>query len=245
MPRTRMIRINNWSSFQSYKDRNPPWIRLHKKILDNYEFHSMSAEARAILPMLWLLASEDENPVSGMIRKSYEQITFRLRMDINDLVNAVDECEQKGFVTVIIERAKTENTDKIHDCSVTVTDKLQECYESVTPETETETEKPMCNSVELHVPSTRAKHRKRIGYTADFISFWNEYPRSIGKHEALKAFLRVTKEYPSSDVISAAKEYSLQCGKDNTPKKFIKHPRTFLNEDRWKDYCFEEESSAK
>jgi hypothetical protein len=70
-----MFKINNWSSFQSYKDRNPPWIRFHKKFIDDLRFQRMSADARALLPMLWLMASEDEDPVSGMLRIGYEEIT--------------------------------------------------------------------------------------------------------------------------------------------------------------------------
>ena len=56
-----LLKVKDWSSFQSYKDRKPPWIRLHKSLLDNFEFQSMSANARALLPMFWLLASEDDD----------------------------------------------------------------------------------------------------------------------------------------------------------------------------------------
>ncbi len=38
-----MFKIKNWSSFQSYKDRQPPWIRLHKNLLDDYTFQRMGA----------------------------------------------------------------------------------------------------------------------------------------------------------------------------------------------------------
>ena len=30
-------RVKNWSKFQHYKNRNPPWIRLHVEILDDYK----------------------------------------------------------------------------------------------------------------------------------------------------------------------------------------------------------------
>ena len=86
-----MILITNWSHYQSYKDRRPPWIRLHKSLLDNYDFHKMSANARAILPMLWLLASEDDDPVSGAIRFGYEKISFRLRLPVKDIKSAILE----------------------------------------------------------------------------------------------------------------------------------------------------------
>ena len=123
-----MIQIINWSSFQSYKDRKPPWIRLHKSILDNYEFHSMSENARSLIFMLWLLASEDEDPVSGLIRYGYGKIAFRLRMTEKKVKDGCEELEQNGFLQLN------------QQCNSSVTDVLQNSYESVTPETETETE---------------------------------------------------------------------------------------------------------
>ena len=49
------IRPKNWHSFQHYKDRDPTWIKLHKKLLDDYEFQSLPLASRALAPMLWLL----------------------------------------------------------------------------------------------------------------------------------------------------------------------------------------------
>lgn len=125
-------RIKDWSSYQSYKDRKPPWIRLHKSLLDDYEFHRMSKNARALLPMLWLLASEDHDPVSGMLRIGYEKIAFRLRMDAQDVISGITECVAANFLEQIDEQGQL------------VTEPLRNCHAGVTPETETyreETEK--------------------------------------------------------------------------------------------------------
>ena len=32
----------DWGEFQHYKDRSPPWIKLHKKILDNADFSPLA-----------------------------------------------------------------------------------------------------------------------------------------------------------------------------------------------------------
>jgi len=94
-----MFKIKNWSSFQSYKDRQPPWIRLHKNLLDDYIFQRMGAEARAMLPMLWLMASEDKDPVSGMIRFGYDGVSFRLRLPEKTVRAAIAEIIAAGFIT--------------------------------------------------------------------------------------------------------------------------------------------------
>lgn len=225
-----MIKIKNWSTFQSYKDRNPPWIRFHKKILDNYEYQSMSSDSRALLPMLWLLASEDADAVSGLIRIGYEQIAFRLRLDIDVVANCVAECEGKGFLVEIKDTSKNPKHQDSRQCIESVTEPLRISNQSVTPETETETEKAC----------VRSRSRRGNSYPPEFKAFWKFYPRHVAKKVALKAWEKAVQENPPEDLISAAKEYANQCERDRTEERFIKHPATFLNQDRWKDYCFEE-----
>lgn len=120
---------------QSYKDRRPPWIRFQKTWLDDFKFQKMSAESRALLPMLWLMASEDEDPVSGLLRIGYEEISFRLRMDGKIVKESINEIIRAGF----LERVEDENMTLFDDTSTsyeTVTDALRNCH----PEAEAETE---------------------------------------------------------------------------------------------------------
>jgi len=119
-----VICVKNWSKYQSYKDRRPPWIRFHRTILDDFTFQSMTAEARAFLPMLWLLACEHEDPVSGLIPYSYEEIEFRLRMRKGSVTSLIQELQAADFI----------------ECIESVTNPLQNRIETVPPETETETE---------------------------------------------------------------------------------------------------------
>ena len=123
-----MLIVNKWSSLQSYKDRKPPWIRLHKSLLDNFDFHMMSKNARSLLPMLWLLASEDDDPTSGIIKYNNDEISFRLRMTKKDVLDGIKECIASGFI------------QQYQPCNESVTKPLQDSNETVPPETETETE---------------------------------------------------------------------------------------------------------
>jgi len=156
-----VIKINNWSSFQSYKDRKPPWIRLHKSLLDNYEYHSKSANARALLPMLWLLASEDKDPLSGLIRYRYEKISFRLRLPLKDIESAIEELSQinsdnESFIQII------------PSCSESVTIQVRNAPENVTPETETETE------TETDIISSEGDGKSNGFSPDDMVRLWNE-----------------------------------------------------------------------
>jgi hypothetical protein len=57
------LRVKNWSEFQHYKDRNPPWIKLHRTLLDDYEFSCLQDASKAHLMLIWLFASQKDGLV--------------------------------------------------------------------------------------------------------------------------------------------------------------------------------------
>lgn len=56
-----MFSVKNWDEFQHYKDRNPPWIKLHNHLLDDYEFEMLGDSAKGHLLCIWMLASRTKN----------------------------------------------------------------------------------------------------------------------------------------------------------------------------------------
>lgn len=88
------ITPKGWESFQHYKDRKPAWIKLHRDLLDNYEFHCLPLASKALAPCLWLLASEYEG---GQIPADFSLIGFRLRLSEKQVEDAVTPLIQKGF----------------------------------------------------------------------------------------------------------------------------------------------------
>lgn len=117
----RTIRVKNWSEFQHYKDRNPAWIKLHKRLLDDFSFHCLPVASRALAPMIWLLASESKD---GAITASWREIAFRLHLSENELVDAANPLFDAGFL--LLER----------DAS----DALAKAEQNAIPEKERETE---------------------------------------------------------------------------------------------------------
>lgn len=89
-----LIVPNGWRDFQHYKDRNPPWIRLHRKLLDNKDFHRLPVASRALAPMLWLLASES---VDGVIDADPDNLAFRLRCSEKEVSAAVLPLLERRF----------------------------------------------------------------------------------------------------------------------------------------------------
>lgn len=93
-----ILRPRNWEEFQHYKDRRPPWIKLHRALLDDREYQQLPLASRALAPMLWLLASESED---GKFNASVEDLIFRLRQPIKDIEAGLKPLIDGGFFTVV------------------------------------------------------------------------------------------------------------------------------------------------
>ena len=59
--RVEYLMICNWGKFQHYKNRNPPWIKLHTSLLEDYEFSQLSVHLQVVLLKLWLVAARTDN----------------------------------------------------------------------------------------------------------------------------------------------------------------------------------------
>lgn len=95
-----MARIvpKNWAEFQHYADRNPSWIKLHKKLLDNYDFHCLPVASRALAPMLWLIASDTKE---GIIDAEPKKLGYRLRMTPKEVTDALNPLIEGEFFSVV------------------------------------------------------------------------------------------------------------------------------------------------
>ena len=112
------MRVKNWDSFQHYKDRSPPWIKLHKALLDDFDFQLLPLASRALAPMLWLLASEN---MHGDIDNDPKRLAFRLRWSVQEVIDGMKPLLDSGFI--------------VDDSNV-----LAGCYQSACPEAEAKTE---------------------------------------------------------------------------------------------------------
>jgi|APSaa5957512535_1039671.scaffolds.fasta_scaffold72512_2 hypothetical protein len=66
-----------------------------------------------------------------------------------------------------------------------------------------------------------------------FDEFWEVYPRKQAKGSALKAYANAVKRAAPDEVLAGCRRYAR--AKANEEKKFIAHPATWLNADRWLD----------
>jgi len=55
------LRIRNWERFQQYKDRCPPWIKLHREILQSEDWVMWDDASRVLAIACMLLASRTDD----------------------------------------------------------------------------------------------------------------------------------------------------------------------------------------
>lgn len=83
----------NWKSFQHYKDRAPLWIKLHRGLLDNIDYHLLTPLAGKCLPLVWLIASEKDGALPGS-----DEIAFRLRISAAESADVLEQLTRRGFL---------------------------------------------------------------------------------------------------------------------------------------------------
>lgn len=88
-----MFSVKNWDEFQHYKDRNPPWIKLHNHLLDDYEFEMLGDAAKGHLLCIWMLASRTKNEMPLDDKWITKKIGASNKVNLQALVNA-------GFLVV-------------------------------------------------------------------------------------------------------------------------------------------------
>lgn len=89
--------VKNWREFQHYTGRCPPWIKLQRKLLDDYEYACLPLASKALAPLLWLLASESTD---GSVRIDVDWLAFRLRWSVDDVKEGVTPLIDKGFLII-------------------------------------------------------------------------------------------------------------------------------------------------
>jgi hypothetical protein len=113
-----LLQPKNWAVFQHYKDRCPPWIKLHRDLLNNRAYICLPIASKALAPMLWLLASESKD---GVFDGSLDELVFRLHITPKEYQDGVKPLIDNDFF-------------------ILVSGVLAERKQVAIPETETETE---------------------------------------------------------------------------------------------------------
>jgi len=81
------LRVKNWEQLQHYKDRSPPWIKLHRELLRDYEFSCLQDASKLHLMLIWLLASQLDNKIPNDPAWIQRQIGCEIVPDLKPLID--------------------------------------------------------------------------------------------------------------------------------------------------------------
>lgn len=201
----------NWAVFQHYKNRLPPWIKLHRELLNDRVYMSLPLASKAIAPLMWLLASESKN---GSFDGSIDELMFRLHITEKDYQHGVGPLIDKGFFIVASkmiadskqvatsERETETETEKTYICppdgelNLIPIKKLPECNHKAVIELYHEN-LPTMRRVEVW-NETRAGYlrqrwrevaaelaQEKVIEVGDVLNWWAEFFQSVGKSRFL------------------------------------------------------------
>ena len=156
------MKIKNWSKFQHFKDRRPPWIKLYRDILDDLNWHQLDPLASKVLVMCWLIASEDDGQIPDV-----KTLAFRLRMSekqTSDCLIKLSHWLEQGDITPISDR-----------------------YQDDAPETERETETETKKEREKTQRGTRLPHDTKL--TVEWIDFCRQQRPELDPQDVFAGFL--------------------------------------------------------
>jgi len=218
------LRVKNWENFQHYKDRSPPWIKLHRDLLRDYDFACLQDASKLHLILIWLLASQMDNQIPADANFIKNQIGVKGEINFKELIykgfliddsNALASCKQHAMP-----ETETE-TETEEEPPIIPQDKKPDLgMKTVSQETEkTKAHLPSVVNHTLPVPiATRSKVVKsapkepRYRDDPEFMRFWEQYPRKRrgDPHAAYKTWqeLILAKEAHPEDILRGCLIYA-------------------------------------
>lgn len=220
------IRPVGWEKFQHYRNRRPPWIKLHRETINSFAWTRLHIASKALAPSLWILASEAND---GAIEAEIPELSWRFGMTESEIVAGLKPLIDNGF----FECDSVMLADCEHDASKVL------AREYRVQSTEERGERDIYNnnpSKALTVPVAPLPEVLKRGRgpakqdDPDFAEFWLQYPRKVGKGSARAAWVAATRKAAPEEILAGLSR--VQWPAD---VQYIPHPTTWLRQERWGD----------
>jgi hypothetical protein len=92
------ITIPNWDDFQHYKNREPSWIKVYTRLLDDDDYLNLTETQRCALHSIWMAFAKANGKLAADTRKLSNR--FAMRVTKPTLIALVDA----GFICVSASR---------------------------------------------------------------------------------------------------------------------------------------------
>jgi hypothetical protein len=211
------LSVKNWDEFQHYKDRNPPWIKLHNTLLEDYDFECLQDASKGHLLCIWMLASRTGNQIPNDAAWIGRKIGASSPVDIDELLSS-------GFLVL---------NQPLQEEEQAASKPLADCEQDAIPEQsraegETEGEE---STADGHLSVNRL-----------FDEFYDKYPKKVDKQKAKQKFVLLFKTKTADqtrvllDRIITNIDQRIASGEwDLSNKTFITGPATYLLNKKWED----------
>lgn len=170
------IRIINWSKMQHYKDRNPPWIKLHRELLTSETWVSSSNDDRVLAIAIMMLAADTGNLIPANPRFIQRRAYLDSAPDLSGLIAL-------NFIEIIEENEDASNA-----------------LASARPETETETDIPLAKANGAGVDPDKEFWDSATSYLGGKRSLIGKWCKDHGKPETAKAITEAMLARPPDPV---------------------------------------------
>lgn len=171
--------VKNWEEFQHYKDRDPAWIKLYNRLLDDYSFGLLPDSRKWHLIGIFLLASRHNNRVPRDPHWVSRKIGAQVPVDLGLL-------ERAGFL-VMLEGPLPEKEPPLADAERFASPEKEKRRE----ETEEDSMSADAGGYDLFLEE--GKKEGKTNYPASFEDFWHNYPTDplMSKKKAYEQWRRL------------------------------------------------------
>jgi hypothetical protein len=175
MKQSAQLKVKNWEQFQHYKDRNPPWIKLHFALLSSEDWVTLDDASKLLAVVCMLIASRN----NGMVPNNPAYLKRVAYLDRVPKLKPLIDC---GF----LEEMQADDSTLQADASGAQAD--------ARPETETEEDKK--ESMSETSSDAAPKKSKRVSYPDAFEAFWKAYPTTVNmsKKEAFDEWKKLDEQ---------------------------------------------------
>lgn len=247
--------VVNWEKYQHYKDRTPPWIKLHAALLNNYDFACLQDASKAHLVLIWVLASQMGNRIPA------DPVWLGRRLGATSPIDLA-ELQRRGFIEFSCDASKLLAPCLQSACVETERETEREGEKESSPSGRTspssppgglfgvapvvreEPEAPPLTDEDLRPhrlpknPKLTPEQRREMQRRFDL--WWEMYPRKVDKVEAVKIWMRLA---PNADLFHQITEALVDQieGEDwkrrmaEAGARLLPYPSTWLRRQRWLD----------
>lgn len=219
------MRIKNWKTYQHYKKRNPPWIKLHFAMLSSADWVMLDDASRVLAIACMLLASRNEGEIPDDPEYFQRVAYLNSPPDFKPLLKC-------GFLEDASAMLADASKMLANACTIEQA-KAKALLANACAIAETKSASKMLANDTDDIPK---KPKRTSGASAQVLSIYEAYPKKVGRGAALISIQRaIDRGNTPEALLDATVAYAKSPLVRSTDAQFIPNPSTWYNQDRFLD----------